>query len=159
MSTERHTILVSATYMWGILLFVLFAVITLAWFRHSGPGESYDQKRARARVERLKTLEDANREKLEKYGWADKQKGIVNIPIERAIELAMVDLKNKQVQASSVKVENPYPSGLQSAPAAALATTGTSSPAPAAAPATTGTSAPPAAAAAPAPAATPEAVK
>jgi hypothetical protein len=127
MSTERRTILVSATFLWSIAVFALFAILVGAWLCLSKPSESFDQKRAQTRIERLKKLQQENQQKLEQYAWVDKQKGIAQLPITRAMELAMVELKGRKVQASSVKVENPYPTGLQQAPAPA--------PAPAASPA------------------------
>ncbi len=119
MATERRTILVSAIFLWGIVAFALFAILVCAWLFTSRPVESVDQKRAQLRMERLKKLQQENQQKLEQYGWVDKQKGIAQVPIARAMELALVDLKSRKVQASSVKVEVPYPAGLQQAPVAA----------------------------------------
>jgi hypothetical protein len=39
--------------------------------------------------ERGLSLERAQRAKLESYGWVDRGKGVVHIPIERAIELTL----------------------------------------------------------------------
>jgi hypothetical protein len=168
MSSELKKASVGPAFLGGILAFLIIGLFVLIWFCISGKPESFDDKRAVARVAKLDALQKENEEKLTSYAWVNKAKGTVQLPIDRAMELVVADLKAKPVQASSVKLEPIYPAGLQQAPAvAAPAATGSAAPAaaapgkspapaaataqPAAAPAP---SAPPAASAAPA-AATP----
>ena len=122
MSTERRKALLSGPFIRGILVFSLFAMAALVWFRVSSRPESYDAKRASVRLEKLENLRKDDAKKLGRYAWANPQKGIVQIPVGRAMEIELMELKNKPVQPTGVKVENPYPTGLttqQPAPAAA----------------------------------------
>jgi hypothetical protein len=86
-------------------------------------GESYEDQQRDLRLDRLAKLQKADHEKLTGYGWADKAKGIVHIPIEQAMTLTLADLKAKGVAASAVKAEpnivNVVPPYVQVAPAPA----------------------------------------
>jgi hypothetical protein len=135
MSSDLKKASVGPVFIGGILVFLLFALLVKVWFHFSAPAENYDDKRAAARIAKRQALDRDNRQKLTAYAWVSKDKGVVQIPIEDAMKLVAVELKNKPVQASAVKVENPYPAGLQQAPAAPAAPAASSS-APAAAPAT-----------------------
>jgi hypothetical protein len=116
MPTERQKALVSAPFFRGILVFALFALITLLWFRHSRPVEGYEDKRAAVRLEKLQKLRADDELKLNHYAWADSKSGVVQVPLSRAVELELSELKLKTPQATEIKVENPYPAGLQQAP-------------------------------------------
>jgi hypothetical protein len=140
----------------GVLGFLLFgAIVCVVIFTRPGT-DSYEDKRAELRTQKANDLRKEWHEKLTRYAWVDQKAGVVQIPIERAMELAAADLKKKKVAASAVKVEVPYPIGL-SAPAAApmAAPAGKATPTPAAKPAAA--PAAPAAAPVPAPVAAPAA--
>ncbi len=121
MATPRSAGL-GLNFITGILGFVLFGVVVLFLTCTRPASESLDKKRASNRLTKLDELRKQNGEKLHAYAWIDQKAGVAQIPIERAMELAVVDLKNKKVGASDVKVEVPYPVGL-AAPAAAPAPT------------------------------------
>jgi hypothetical protein len=126
------------SYLGAILLFCAFAVVAWILFRFAAPSQTYEEKRADDRRAKVATINAEAAQKL--YGppqWIDKTKGTVQLPIDVAMDLVVNDYQSKPVQASAVKVENPYPAGLQS-PAAAAAPAVSGS----AAPATTGSSAP-----------------
>jgi hypothetical protein len=131
MSSDTKKASVGPVFIGGILIFLLFALLVKVWFHFSGPAENYDDKRAAARIAKRQMLDRDNREKLTTYAWVNKDKGIVQIPIDDAIKLVAAELKNKPVQVSPVKVEIPYPAGLQQVPPAA-ATPAAASPAPSA---------------------------
>lgn len=150
MTSELKKASVGPAFFGSILLLLLFGLVVAAWVRFGGRTESYDDKRAADRIAKLSALEKENRQRLTVYGWVHKDKGVVQIPIDDAMKLALPELKSKPVQASAVKVENPYPAGLQQAPPAASA-----APIPAATAAPTSTSvsaSAPSASASPAPA-------
>jgi hypothetical protein len=119
MSTDSRKVSAGLSFVWGMLVFSLAAVIVFAVFRVTGKRESYDDKRAALRLQKLEKLRVEDLEKLNRYAWADPQKGIVRIPVERAMEIEAVELAAKKAQATDVKVEIPYPAGLQQAPPAA----------------------------------------
>ena len=87
----------------------MVGVIAL-WFRCAATNtEGYDDKRAHDRLTKLSELRKNDDKKLNSYAWVDKAKGTVAIPIDRAMELTLVDLKQKKVEPSAVKAE-PVPS-------------------------------------------------
>jgi hypothetical protein len=132
-----------------VLLFSVFGLIVLAIIGPSPRASTYEQKRAEARMEKLKKLREEDAKSLTTYGWVDKSKGIARIPIERAMELALADLAQKKPAAAGpiATPAPPAPAATGSPPAAGANPPG---PAPATQP---GPSASPAAS--PAPAAVP----
>jgi hypothetical protein len=60
----------------------------------SGDREAFDEDaiRAKERYEILKKVQDENAGLISGYAWADRAKGTVRIPLERAMELAVAEL-------------------------------------------------------------------
>src|SRR6266403_2053432 len=86
-----------------VCLFVLFGLIVLAIIGPSPRTSDYEETRAKKRVENLKTLRDEADKALTSYAWVDKNKGVARIPIERAIELTVIDLaKQKPAPAGPI---------------------------------------------------------
>lgn len=79
-----------------VLLFALFGVIVLAIIGPSPRGDTYEQKRAKAREEKLKAAREEDAKTLNNYSWIDKQKDTVRIPIQRAMELTVTELAQKK---------------------------------------------------------------
>lgn len=153
MPNGHRTATLGLTFFWGIALFCTFALLAWILFRFEAPQETVDDKRVKSRIEKRDALMKENEAKLEHYAWKDKNAGTVQLPITRAMELVVADLSQnkKPVAPSQVKVDNPYPYGLQSpaganpavAPGPAPGTNPSTSPAPAAAaPAAPNTNAP-----------------
>jgi len=113
-----------------VLLFALFGVIVLAVIGPAPRGSTYEETRAKKRMENLKTVRDEAAKALATYGWIDKNKGIAHIPIDRAMELAVADLAQKK-PAPAGPIPTPEPQA-----AAAPASPAPASPAPAASPQT-----------------------
>jgi hypothetical protein len=138
-----------------VLLFALFGIIVLAIIGPAQRGSDYEEARAKKRVENLKTLREEADKALTTYSWIDKTKGLARIPIERAMELTVVELaKQKPAPAGPIAApETQAPAG--SAPASP-APAGSSQPggaSPAASPAAqTPASPPPAGQSSPSPA-------
>jgi len=107
-----------------VLLFVLFGVIVLAVIGPTPRAGTYEQKRAKAREEKLKMAREEDAKALGSYAWIDKNKGVARIPIARAMELTVADLTKKE----------PEPAGPIAAPAAPASAAPTGAPAPSAAP-------------------------
>lgn len=122
MSTDLKKASIGTAFLVGIGTLLLFALLVKTVFHFSAPEESYDAKRSAARTVKRQILDRENRRRLTTVAWVSKEKGIVQIPIDDAMKLVVNELKAKPVQPSSVKVENPYPAGLQQAvPAPAAA--------------------------------------
>src|SRR3984893_6576041 len=79
-----------------VLLLALFGIIVLAVVGPSPRGDTYEQKRAKAREEKLKAAREEDAKALTTYAWIDKNKGVTRIPIERAMELTVTELAQKK---------------------------------------------------------------
>ena len=85
-----------STWLGVVLLFALFGAIVLAVMGPMPRTDSYEQIRAKKRVDLLKTTRETDEKALSGYGWVDKNKGLVRLPIERAIEITATELANKK---------------------------------------------------------------
>lgn len=91
------------SYLWAVFLLVWPVVGVFLMTRSLTQAEEAAEKRAQAeRVSRLEALRKADRETLGRYRWIDREKGVVAIPIARAMELEEERLKSKKVGPSSV---------------------------------------------------------
>jgi hypothetical protein len=130
----------------GFLLLLLF-VIAVRLLTALAPAPQEDAARAAERTKAHQELEAENAKKLQNYAWVDKAKGTLQIPIERAMELAIVELNSKKPTAAG-PVATPAPSPAASpaaSPAPAAPPTAPAAPAPAAPPAAAPTASPAAA--------------
>jgi hypothetical protein len=99
-------------------------VIVLAVIGPAPRSDDYEQKRAKAREEKLKTAHEEDAKALTSYAWIDKNKGVARIPVARATELTLVELAQKK----------PEPAGPIATPEPAAPGAATGAPAPPAAP-------------------------
>src|SRR2546428_6731045 len=88
-----------STWLGVILLFALFGGIVLAVIGPAPRGDTYEEKRAKARGEKLKTAREEETKTPTNYSWIDKNKGIGRLPISRAMELNLVGLAKKKPAA------------------------------------------------------------
>jgi hypothetical protein len=117
-----------------VLLFVLFGVIVLALIGPSPRGSDYEQKRAKSREQKLKALHEDDAKALTTYGWIDKNKGVVRIPVARAMGLTIAELAQKK-PAPAGPIATPAPSAAASPAGSPAATPATPPAKPAASPA------------------------
>src|SRR5712664_3758286 len=89
-----------STWLGVVLLFALFGVIVLAIIGPMPRGSDYEEMRAKKRMENLKTAQEDAEKALNTYAWVDKNKGVVRIPIGRAMELTATDLAQKKPVAA-----------------------------------------------------------
>ena len=116
-----------------VLLFVLFGVIVLALIGPSPRGSDYEQKRAKSREQKLKALHEEDAKALTTYGWIDKNKGVVRIPVARAMGLTIAELAQKK-PAPAGPIATPAPSAAASPAGSPAATPATPPAKPAASP-------------------------
>ena len=95
-----------STWLGVVLLFALFGVIVLAVIGPMPRGSDYEEMRAKKRMEQLKSVREDAEKALNTYAWVDKNKGVVHIPISRAIELTTADLA-KQKPAPAGRIATP----------------------------------------------------
>ena len=84
-------------WLWAVALFVFFGALVAIAFAAMSRGPSYEEGRARTRMEKLKTAHEEWNKAENSYGWVDQGKGVVHIPIARAMTLEMQELQGKQV--------------------------------------------------------------
>ena len=110
-----------STWLGVVLLFALFGIIVLAIIGPMPRGSDYEETRAKKRMEKLKTVREDAEKALNTYAWVDKSKGVVRIPISRAMELTTADLaKQKPAPAGPIatpQAQSPAPA-TSAAPAA-----------------------------------------
>src|SRR6476661_77417 len=89
-----------STWFGIVLLFALFGVIVIAVIGPIPRSSDYEETRAKKRMENLKTAQEDAEKALNSYAWVDKNKGVVRIPISRAMELTATDLAQKKPVAA-----------------------------------------------------------
>src|SRR6266404_2945158 len=119
-----------STWVGVVLLFALFGAIVVAVVGPSPRGDTYEQMRAEARAKKLKDARDEDAKALTTYAWVDKNKGTVRLPIDRAMELTVADLANKNpapayaiTAPESSAAPAPSPQSSAAAPAASPSVT------------------------------------
>src|ERR1700730_3651296 len=92
-----------STWLGGVLLFAFFGLIVLAVIGPMPRGSDYEEMRAKKRMEQLKSVREDAEKALNTYAWVDKNKGVVRVPISRAMELTTADLaKQKPAPAGPI---------------------------------------------------------
>lgn len=104
-----------STWLGIVLLFLVFGAIVPAVVGPAPRGTDYEAQRAKERMEKMKAIQD-DAKSLTTYAWIDKNKGSVKIPIDRAMELTVVDLANKK-PAPAGPIATPAPGAQTNAPA------------------------------------------
>ncbi len=104
---------VSLALMWGVYRYFQNENPSTA-AKPTIPAEVFPQPRLEERpVEELKAVVDSEVEHLTSYGWVDQPKGVVRIPIDRAIEiLAQRGLPARKDAPAVSKISVPGESGL-----------------------------------------------
>jgi hypothetical protein len=107
-----------STWLGVVGLFFLFGVIVLALVGPAPRSDTYEQERAKKRIDNLKAARDADAKELGSYGWIDKNKGVVRVPIDRAMELTVAELSRQRpapaypiAAASAAPAASPPPAG------------------------------------------------
>ncbi len=134
-----------STWLGVVLLFALFGVVVLAIIGPSPRGSDYEETRAKKRMENLKTSHEDADKALNTYAWINKNKGVVRIPISRAMELTIAQLAQQKPAAAGpittpeAQAASPAPAGSPqpgaTQPAASLSPAAQSSPPASASPA------------------------
>jgi hypothetical protein len=86
----------------GGMLLILAALIWVMY--HVAPPPRVDEAHWAERKRNLAELSAQNLDLLENYGWIDQNKGVVRLPIDRAIELTIKEWQNPAVARSNMIV-------------------------------------------------------
>jgi outer membrane biosynthesis protein TonB len=108
-----------STWLGVVLLFAFFGLLALVILKAAPRGSDYEKKRAEARAKKLEEAQKENLTALTTYGWVDKNKGVVRIPINEAMQIMLVELPDKKPKAAG-PIAAPSPSAApQTSPSAA----------------------------------------
>jgi hypothetical protein len=120
-----------------VMLLVFVGLVWIAFLQKEAIPTSTEQTRAE-RLKNLAQLNADNQKTLTTYHWVDKSKGIVGIPINRAMELVLKDLAANHPHAagpanppaaSPTPAATPAPANQQATPAPSASATPAPSPA------------------------------
>ena len=98
-NTEKYRVSLSVitTCLVMMLLFVGLAAFLVSQ-RDNIP--TVDEQTAEVRLKNLAELNAENQKILTQYHWVDKSKGVVGIPIDRAMDLVMAQLQSNKPHAA-----------------------------------------------------------
>ena len=106
-----------STWAGVVFLFLLFGVIVLAVVGPAPRGDTFEETRAKKRADILKTAREADAKELWSYGWIDKNKGVVRLPVARAMELTVAELaRQKPAPAYPIAAAGPQAPPVAGAP-------------------------------------------
>lgn len=109
-----------STWVGVVLLFLVFGLFVWVIIGAMPRGDDYEARRAKARMEKLDEMRKEATTTLTTYGWADKDKGIAHVPIERAMQLTLVELAARKPQPAG-PIATPEPVSAEPAPQASAA--------------------------------------
>jgi hypothetical protein len=139
-----------STWIGVVLLFAFFGLLALVVIGASPRGDTYEERRAKARAEKLHAMREQTTKALTTYGWVDKAKGVARIPIDDAMKLTVAELAQKKpAPANPIATPAANPAAATS-PAASANPASLASPAELASPASLASPAKPATPASPA---------
>jgi hypothetical protein len=94
--------------------FLLMAVLVWAMYHYTRP-EPIGADRVQERHQFLRELRETDAQALSQYAWIDQDKGIVRLPIDRAIELTLREWQNpaaaraRLIERIELATEEPEP--------------------------------------------------
>jgi len=93
-----------------VLILLIAGIFGALWLNGSSSAtDQEDAERSAVRVKNLAELQASDTAALTTYGWNDRTKGIVHIPITKAMELVLPTL-NSVARTGATQVTNSTPS-------------------------------------------------
>src|ERR1700730_2358509 len=92
----------------GLVMVLLFCGFVFFLVSQGQSIPKVEEVKAQGRLKNLADLNSENQKVLTQYRWVDKSKGVVGVPIDRAMELVVADFQ----------LNKPHPSGPVALPAA-----------------------------------------
>jgi hypothetical protein len=96
--SDRDALLSAIGWLGAIFLFAV--IVAIAWLPNQAADaeQKASEERIRIRNETLaRQIRLAN-----SYDWVDQSKGIVRIPIERAMQITVEEMRHRQIQQPSI---------------------------------------------------------
>src|ERR1700760_242211 len=96
------------TVITGLVMVLLFGAFALFLVSQGQSIPNVEELHAQTRLKNLADLNSENQKILTQYHWVDKSKGVVGIPIDRAMDLVLAELQsNKPHSAGPVNPPTP----------------------------------------------------
>jgi hypothetical protein len=92
----------------GLVMVLLFCGLVFFLVSQGQSIPNVEEVKAEGRLKNLADLNSENQKVLTQYRWVDKSKGVVGVPIDRAMELVVAELQSNK----------PHPAGPVAPPAA-----------------------------------------
>lgn len=89
---------------WSVAIlgtFLLMAVLVWAMYHYTRP-EDLNAARVQERYQFLEQVQAAEVQAVSQYAWRDRDKGLVILPIERALELTLQEWQNPAAARSNL---------------------------------------------------------
>src|SRR5271163_2449306 len=94
----------------GLVMILLFCGFAIFLVSQGQSIPNVEEVHAQTRLKNLADLNSENQKILTQYRWVDKTHGVVGIPIDRAMDLVLVQLQsNKPHPAGPVNLPTPAP--------------------------------------------------
>ena len=98
------------TVITGLVMVLLFGGFAFFLVSQGQSIPNVEELQAQTRLKNLADLNSENQKILTQYHWVDKTQGVVGIPIDRAMDLVLVQLQsNKPHPAGPVNLPTPAP--------------------------------------------------
>src|SRR5580692_170822 len=101
----------------GLVMILLFCGFVIFLVSQGQSIPNVEELHAQTRLKNLADLNSENQKILTQYRWVDKTQGVVGIPIDRAMDLVLVQLQsNKPHPAGPAILPTPTPAQATPAP-------------------------------------------
>jgi hypothetical protein len=115
-NTQKNRISLSVTIT-GLVMILLFVGLAIFLVSQRENIPTVDEQTAEVRLKNLAELNAENQRILTQYHWIDKNKGVVGIPINRAMELMVAQLQANKPHAAG-PISPPAPASPAPSPTA-----------------------------------------
>jgi hypothetical protein len=78
----------------GLVMILLFCGFVIFMVSQGQSIPNVEEVNAQTRLKNLAALNSENQKVLTQYRWVDRSKGVVGIPIDRAMDLVLVELQS-----------------------------------------------------------------
>jgi hypothetical protein len=100
----------------GLVMILLFCGFVIFLVSQGDSIPNVEELRAQVRLKNLADLNSENQKLMTQYHWVDKSKGVVGIPIDRAMDRVLVELQSNKPHPAG-PVNPPAPAQPQGTPA------------------------------------------
>src|SRR5580700_5480705 len=84
----------------GLVMVLLFCGFVFFLVSQGQSIPNVEEVKAQGRLKNLADLNSENQKVLTQYRWVDKSKGVVGVPIDRAMELVVAELQSNKPHAA-----------------------------------------------------------